>query len=500
MTNPGLPRAFTNALYAVGLPRTDAHLLIAFSGGADSMALLHMVMCLSHAQKTPFAFSAVHVHHGIRGAEADRDEVFCRTFCAKNKIPYTAYRVDVPALAAASGRSLEEEAREQRYHLFTRFAEEHPTVTHILTAHHADDQTETVLFRMLRGTTAKGLTGIPLTRDVPLQTRTVALVRPLLSLKKDALLAYCEENALSFVTDSSNLCTDAARNQLRTVLLPAATAINPDFGNALLQLSRELCCDEDYFASVTDDVLGQYRTTDENGRQCFPTAPLLSQHPAIRRRILTRMYRDAGIPTPCNHRHIDAMASILGTQKHAVLSLPDGYRFAVDADSARCMLFRDNCDIREGDQSSAQNDAASELPLLKSGIPIPFGVGVVCRFDENSPETEKKVRDLKNIYKFFISTHINSDKLLGSVFLRSRGETKTDRYLCGGSHKTVRDALSAHKVPRHLRKDIPLICDAGGIVWVPFCGIRDDVNPRLTNAAHETLLYYFYSDERTIST
>ncbi|MBQ7982643.1 MAG: tRNA lysidine(34) synthetase TilS, partial [Clostridia bacterium] len=134
-----LRRAFRTSMFSFGLPKADAHILTAFSGGADSTALLYLLKQLSDAQRHPFAVSAIHVHHGIRGAEADRDARFCEAFCAEYGIPLRLEYADVPALAAESGRSLEEEAREVRYRLFAQHLAKNPDITHLTTAHHADD-------------------------------------------------------------------------------------------------------------------------------------------------------------------------------------------------------------------------------------------------------------------------------------------------------------------------------------------------------------------------
>ena len=489
-----LPRAFTDALYDCGLPYIGCHLLIAFSGGADSTALLHMAHTLSEAQRMPFAVSAVHVHHGIRDAEADRDADFCRTFCETYGIPFTLYRCDVPALAKCSGRSLEEEAREQRYAFFSRHLDAHPDITHLLTAHHADDQAETVLFRLLRGTSPAGLSGIPTIRDFAAGQHSIPLIRPLLGLSKDKLLAYCREHGLSYVTDSTNLSTDCTRNLLRRVLLPAAKEVNPAFSAALQRLSSDAALDEDYFTCLTDAFLREH-TVSENP-PALRRDVLLSQHPAVAGRILASLYRKAGITVPCTHRHLDAMRGALA-RADGIIRLPDGFFFYSDG-------IRNICRItREQQKKTVNGTTIVPIPTvlpLPPGTSVPFFDGSVCFLSDRSPENEKKLRDLKNVYKFFISTHINSDKILGSISLRPRADNKTDVYLCGHSRKTVRDVLSAHRVPHDLRGDLPLFCDGGGIIWVPFCGIRDDVNPKETvdGASHISDLYYFSDMERIL--
>ncbi|MBP3917787.1 MAG: tRNA lysidine(34) synthetase TilS [Clostridia bacterium] len=528
-----LPRTFTEELYACGLPYADAHIAVAFSGGADSTALLHMVYTYANMQRKPFAVSAVHIHHGIRGVEADRDAAFCRTFCEEYGIPYSEYRCDVPRLAALSGRSLEEEAREQRYALLAQHIDAHPEITHLLTAHHADDQAETVLFRMLRGTSAAGIAGIARKRDFPTAKRIIPLIRPLLHMTKQELLSYCAQHNLSYVTDSTNETPDASRNLLRVVMLPAAQKINPAFTDALLHLSKDAEEDEDYFKTQTNAFFSAYQTEAE-GIPLLPLTILKTLHKALSGRILTRLYREtAEITVPCSRKHIYAMTEILSASKAASIRLPSGFSFFIEPDYDRCYIAK----------NALLHTAANEMTviLLPPDTPVTIWNQNVCFYDSKTPESEKKLRDLKNIYKFFISTHINSDKLLGSVFVRTRNRhhqhtdndvdlctdaqpcsgnpcfdanrsfdswlkkinDAPDVYLCGGSRKSVRDALSSHKVPLSERAEIPLFCDEEGIFWIPFCGIRDSVNPRFMCEEHvphkEKIhdVYYFYSKERT---
>lgn len=485
--SPQLPRAFTEDLYACGLPRADSHLLAAFSGGADSTALLHMLWRLAQAQKRPFRISAVHVHHGIRGTEADRDAEFCRLFCAEYGIPFTLYRCDVPMLAAASGRSIEEEAREQRYAFFAHHIDGDPGITHLLTAHHADDQAETILFRMLRGTALNGLSGIPMIRPFQTEKRTVPLIRPLLRLSKQDLLTYCSAHALSYVTDSTNLEPDCARNLLRTVILPAVNQINPAFTAALQRLSAEAAEDASYLQTEAEHFLKENETNETGTYRVLPLSAISELHSAIRSRVLALLYAQSGIRTPMTDAHIRAMTSVLRTQKSASVCLPNGYSFFAEPENDRCYIAIEQAEKTYGSE---------QLPL-PAGSPVVIWNRCLCFFDDGNPENEKKLRDLKIIYKFVISTHINSDKLLGSIFVRRRCTNDTDRYLCGRSLKTARDALSAHKVPRTKREDIPLFCDAGGILWIPFCGIRDSVNPRLEPPQHpkDAVLYYFYNED-----
>ena len=158
-----------------GIP-TNVPLLVAYSGGADSSLLLALAKAYGELHQVPVF--AAHLHHGIRGAEADRDLNFCRQTARGLGIPLFEKRVDIPALAHVSGKSLETEAREQRYAFFHEIMEA-KKIPLLLTAHHADDQLETLLFRFLRGCGTKGVGGIP-------------KVRPLAYGTADEVDAYCK--------------------------------------------------------------------------------------------------------------------------------------------------------------------------------------------------------------------------------------------------------------------------------------------------------------------
>lgn len=473
------------------LPRTNSHILVALSGGADSTALLHLTKTLADAQKTKPRITALHVNHGIRGEEAARDADFCRRFCDEYEIPFVLYEADAPAEAKQKGLTLEEAAREVRYRLITAYLQEHPDITCVLTAHHADDQAETVLFRLLRGTSLRGLAGIPKSRmlpvpdrETPTGIRTVPLIRPLLSFSKAELEAYLAQMEIPHVTDSTNFQNDASRNLLRSTLIPAAQTINPAFTDALRRLSDNAAEDDTYFAEQTDAFFCENHITSTDP---IPVSLLVRQHPAMIRRILAAIYdayrqSDTSLK-PLTGQYLDAMRHAADNQSTAGLS--GGWSFTAHDGFCR-MVFT---------AEQPQTITDYHLPLIPAEI-TPLPGGAACLLCDGSVIASENLVYLKNIYKFFISTHINSDKLIDSIYLRPRHDNQTDRYLCGGSHKTVKDALSTHHVPASRRRSIPLFCDGGGIVWIPFCGIRDSVNPK-TAAGNAPIidLYYFYNSE-----
>lgn len=208
--------------------------LVGFSGGPDSVCLLHFLHYLS--AKKHFDLAAVHVHHGLRGAEADADARFCRTLCKEWDIPFVLYKKNVRALAKKLDLSTEHAARKARYEAFVQAAKK-TGATKIALGHHLDDQAETVLLNLLRGTRAEGLCGIPVRRML---TKTVEIVRPLLCITRAEVEEYLKENKLSCVTDQTNFDEVYTRNWIRKELLPLLEAKQPKIRQHLAGMAAQL--------------------------------------------------------------------------------------------------------------------------------------------------------------------------------------------------------------------------------------------------------------------
>lgn len=201
------------------LIRPGDGVVVGLSGGPDSVFLLYALHTLQ--ARMGFTLRAVHVHHGIRGAEADRDEVFSAELCAKLAVPFQAVHVAAPAYAAQQGLSLEEAARILRYEALETARQQLTTPTAwIAVAHHLDDQAETVLHNLVRGAGLRGLAGM--------ENRRNHVIRPLLSIKREDILKWLEQNKIAYVTDSTNMDPHYTRNRIRSTVLPELREINPE--------------------------------------------------------------------------------------------------------------------------------------------------------------------------------------------------------------------------------------------------------------------------------
>lgn len=199
--------------------------LVALSGGADSVALLRVLLQLG------YTCEAAHCNFHLRGEESDRDEAFVRSLCEERQVPLHIQHFNTVAYADSNGISIEMAARELRYDWFDKLL--HATgCQHIAVAHHQDDSVETFLLNLIRGTGIKGLQGI---RPI-----NGAIVRPLLCVSRQEILDYLQHLGQAYVTDSTNLQTDYTRNKIRLELLPLLSCMNPSVKEGLLQTARHL--------------------------------------------------------------------------------------------------------------------------------------------------------------------------------------------------------------------------------------------------------------------
>ena len=280
------------------LPR-DTVCTVAFSGGADSAALLLGLWELR--EQCRLTLRAVHVHHGIRGAEADRDAAFCAAFCKARGIPFQCVYVNVPKYAAAHRLSPETAARRLRYAALEQAAPDGV----IAAAHHAGDNAETMLFHLIRGTGLRGLCGIP--------EQNGRLIRPMLHAEKQEILDFLAERGQNYVTDSSNFSGGNTRSRIRQQLMPLLKQENPAVIRHLSRTAELLRADDDY---LTKEAEAEYRRLRMPSGDTLRTPAALPE--PIRMRIYMLRLRQLGIdPSYERLRAIDA-AVLRGSGKTAV--------------------------------------------------------------------------------------------------------------------------------------------------------------------------------------
>ncbi len=260
----------------------SSRILVACSGGADSMALLDILRKLASSHQ--WQIFAAHYEHGIRGADSLADAAFVADFCRMHQIPCFVEHGQVPQAARESGQTLEQAARSLRYAFLQRICEQQK-FDYMATAHHADDQAETVLMRILRGTGIKGLGAM--------RPQSGSIVRPLLDLSKTEILAYCQAEGLAFREDATNWVAECTRNRLRLELLPQIRReYNPEISRALCQLAEVAAEEEDFLQTEID----RYWSDERYVRQqdgVLRQQPVSALHPALQRGLIRKLWEQA---------------------------------------------------------------------------------------------------------------------------------------------------------------------------------------------------------------
>lgn len=230
-----------NAMQKCGVKK-NCSILVGLSGGADSVALTHALCSLS--QKYGFAIYAAHVNHGLRGAEAVRDEEFSREFAQEHGITFFSLRADVGKISKEKGISEELAGREVRYEFFLQLCEKHG-IDYVATAHHRNDNAETILMNFMRGSGLRGMGGIKYRRE--------NIIRPLLDCTRSEIEEYCRVNGLSYVTDKTNFEDEYTRNKIRHSLIPMIEEkFNPSVVEALTRNAEIISLEDDFISGETD--------------------------------------------------------------------------------------------------------------------------------------------------------------------------------------------------------------------------------------------------------
>ena len=257
--------------------------IVAFSGGADSTALLFSLKSLE--KELGITVEACHVNHNLRGEESDNDQLFAENFCKKLNLPLHLISVNVKE-NQKKHQSTEECARDLRYGFFERLAKENNAK--IATAHTATDNAETVLLNLTRGTALKGLCGIPPVRDY--------LIRPLINVTREQIEGFCAENKLSFVTDKTNFSTDYTRNRFRLEIIPEICKINPSFHSGISRMTAALSEDSIFLEKLAQKAKNE---AFDNGK--YRLDKLNSLEKPILHRVILSVFEDYNIE-PSNLR------------------------------------------------------------------------------------------------------------------------------------------------------------------------------------------------------
>ena len=452
--------------------------IVAVSGGADSVCLLHVLSHLAGELDTGFA--VCHVMHGIRGEEAKRDAEHVRMEAEKLGLSCRIYEKDVPAYAAEHGISLEEAGRIIRYGCLNEYKEE-IGADWIALAHQKEDQEETILFHILRGTGLRGLRGIrPVQGD---------RIRPLLRTDRARIEDWLKEQGIEYCTDSTNLESEYSRNKLRNRILPELREINAGVGEHLLSLAQEAEELYDIQEAATEKLHLRCSGRDGNGAwrrfddpQEAPgsvTAVLLpsgvkeSGTAVLGELILREMESLSGKRKDLTRRHISAVEELFGRETGKMLNLPYGItavrtyqgvelRKGGPAETPGVELRKGSSSETPGDDRPDMEDPGLRLRITRR----PYRKG------EEIPDGRERVL-------------IDADAVRGEPCLRTPMKGDTITVLAGGGRKALTRFFTDRKIPAEQREDYPVVADEAGILWV--VGLRLSEHCRISE--HTTEVY-----------
>ena len=437
-----------------------AGVLLALSGGADSRALLHLLA--ADAGKHGYALHLAHVHHGIRGLEADRDEQRCRDLAAMYGCPIHVLRADIPALAKERGESPEMVGRRVRYDYFAKLMREHG-LSLLATAHHADDHAETVLMRLLVGTSTTGLGGISPVQ--PFDDGNGYLVRPLLCATRADILTYCQSHALAYVTDSTNADTAYLRNRIRAELMPVIEQMVPHPQSQLLRAGQLLREDDELLRTLSDRAFADAKTDDGALR----IDALHSQPLPLQRRMLLRLIRDRLPDARIDACHMQALLSLVAAGR-GMIDLPGNLRATVERSMTDGHL------LHLAEKVKKESPPPLLLPLSE-GTYVLDAYGITLTVELLPPQSGEPTQSQKmrqnphNLDNPFICDTRTLDILSDGAYFRLR--TDGDVLYTRGMHRSVRKLQNECAIPPSLRCRLPLLCDNEGVLWVPLVGTRD---------------------------
>ena len=474
------------------------------SGGADSVCLF--LMLEEFKKEMDFNTVAVHVHHGIRNKSADKDLKFVEKLCASNNVELKSFRKDIPLICKITKESEEECGRRIRYEIFDDVCKEYDNAK-IAVAHHMNDQAETVIFRIIRGSGIKGLTGMEAKRD--------NIIRPLLCLKREEIEQYLEERGQNFRIDETNGKLEYSRNYIRKKIMPKFEGLRQNAVEHINALSGEASEINAFMEKKANELLDL--ASEEADRKYITKgltekykADVLTQaEPILLKFAVRALISRAGVSIKdVTRSHIDSLCEMIAKPKSGEIHLPKGVTVVRESgivyikpsegfDGQIQELVnagRSEVVMPARSEPSVSKDAAPERkqpqaagyklfsPVVGEGsYLLPDGSTVTCRIlnefslSDVPDETYRKWMDY--------------GKMTGELCLRTR---KSGDYLVinkKGNEGNLKNYMINEKIPKSEREEIPLLASGSKIYWILGYRISEDVK---VTADTTTVIEFIY--------
>jgi tRNA(Ile)-lysidine synthase len=429
--------------------------LVAVSGGPDSMALLHWLW--QNHKRWNLTLRAVHVNHQFRGTEADADQAYVEQICQAWAIPCSSQKINVPLYAKEHQLSKQVAARECRYRFFEQVAKE-LDFHKLALAHHSDDQVETLVMRFVRGAGLAGLSGIPTTR----QTESYQIIRPFMTLRKEQIESYCLSQQLSPRIDQSNLSDDYTRNRIRHHLVPRLLQLNPQLHGVLQEMTDTFALEDNFLNDLAKNYLEQVIESRKLNKltinlSFFQEVPiplqrrlilLLLSYLSIKRSDWNKIHINSILDiTKKDHgsKRIDLPDQVIAIKEYQYLHLIQGERKTVEKEQA---LF-EQCLPSEGALYTVT------LPYKITIIRHPFSSATENGTKAHSPSAHS------------FTASFDEDQLSFPLKVRNRRAGDQIQPIGMDGHKKVKDIFIDQKIPVSQRHDWPLIVDQEVVLWIP---------------------------------
>jgi tRNA(Ile)-lysidine synthase len=407
-----------------------SRVLACVSGGADSIALLTALLEISAAQRE-LHIEVAHFNHQLRGGESDRDEAFVRERCRLLNVPCHVGTANVKSLARKQKVGTEVAARDARYAYFRELAAQ-INADRVATAHTANDNLETILFNMARGTGTRGLAGIP--------PRRGDIIRPMLTVTRSEVEELLASRGLAHIEDSSNSTDDYARNAIRHHVVPVLTRLNPRVVANASRTAEHLRADDDYLFSLADDFLAR----QPDNSVAIPDLLELPKPVAVR--ALRRLTGAA------DAERVSAVFALASSEKQSGrVSVPKGSIYK-DYGKLKLVPPQPEYQLDDIEVIPGQTIAISELNLR-----------ILCEFTENFDKFNKS----------FTSFFFNYENICGKMHVRSRAPGDAMRLHGRDCTKSLKKLFNEARIPPRDRDSVPVLADDLGVLAVYGIGIAE---------------------------